>query len=392
MPAFSSTMETGKLLNWLVEEGAEVSKGDLLAEIETDKAIAELEAPATGRLVNVLVPASEDDIDVNTPLAELSTDGAGVTAPGDANPAAAAPAESPAPVARAREVSGAGGRVPASPAARRAARDAGIELADVHGTGPGGRVTEADVEAHAAGAVSRAPAAAAGQASDKVRAMRHAIAKAMVHAKTTVPHFYAETDVMADALIDAKQRAAAAGGAARVTLTALLVRAAALALKDVPEANRHWDEGGAVAFDTINIGVAVAVEAGVVVPVIRSADALSLEETAVELESLSSAARQNSLRQSQLGAASLTISNLGMHGIDRFYPVINVPEPMIIGIGRTRRVPVVIDDMIAIRSVMTCSFAVDHRVVDGALCGSYAQAFRQRLEDPASLGISGANG
>jgi pyruvate dehydrogenase E2 component (dihydrolipoamide acetyltransferase) len=369
LPAFSSTMETGKVVKWIVHEGTEVRKGEVLAEVETDKAIAEIEAPSDGTLTRILVPSGDDDVPVNATIAELAT-----SAPGG-------PAPQP----------GRGDRgVRASPAARRAARTAGVELVDVTGTGPGGRITPADVFAHAGTPARPQQVRPAPAGTARQTALRQAVARAMVASKTTVPHFYAETEVLIDELLDLKQTVAAESPEARFTLTTFLVLAAARALRDVPEINGRWEDDRVVRQNACDIGVAVAVDGGVVVPVIRAADAPSVARIAARLTELGDAARKDSLRQSDLGGASLTLSNLGMFGIDRFYPVINPPEPLIIGIGRARRIPYVVDDLLGIRTVMTCSFAVDHRVIDGALVGRFADAFRGYLERPASLTVARA--
>jgi len=385
MPAFSSTMESGKLLSWLVEEGAAVNKGDLLAEVETDKAVAEVEAPSAGTLARILVPAGDADVAVNTPIAELTTEqGAGA---GDEPPEA--PAAPPAATAHSRERHAVGREAPAeatvraSPAARHAAREAGIALAAVAGSGPQGRISRADIERYLAHREGQSPETDA--AGGRRHHLRQAVARTMEHAKRTVPHFYAETEVLVDALLAAKEALGRDLPEERVTLTAFIVHAAAQALIEVPAVNVSWQNDAPAARSTIDIGVAVAVEGGVVVPVIRGAGALSLRAIAGELARLTAAAREDRLRQSDLGDASLTISNLGMYAIDRFFPVVNPPESMIVGIGRARRVASVDDERSGARTVMSCSFAVDHRAVDGALCGLFAGALKTRLERPEAL-------
>lgn len=387
MPAYSATMETGKLLTWLVAEGDPVEAGQVIAEIETDKAVAELEAPGKGRIQRILVPPGDEDIPVNTGLAVLLAEGetdpgtpAAAAGSGAAAPVRAATAEQP--VDHGSPARAAGARIAASPAARHLAREAGIALDGIPGSGPGGRITKQDVlDRLQAGepAAGTAPVPASSGEPRPVPALRRAIARAMVQAKTTVPHFYVEVDLALDRLLAHKARAG-------VSLTVLLVAAAARALQDVPQANRCWTDAGIVTLDSSDIGVAVAVDDGVIVPVVRDAHTLTLAQIARALDDLAARARAGALQQTELGNASLTVSNLGMHGIDRFFPIVNPPEPMILGFGRARRVPYVVDDLLGIHTVASCTASVDHRLVDGVLCARFLDRLRSCIEDPARLG------
>jgi pyruvate dehydrogenase E2 component (dihydrolipoamide acetyltransferase) len=384
MPAFTATMESAKLINWLIEEGAIVEKGQVLAEVETDKAVAEIESPVAGKVTKILVVAGDDDVDTDTPLVELS-DGK------DADTETSTPAPEPipdvppAPEHRSDEqkIAGAGERVPASPSARRVARDAGVDLQAIKGSGPGGRITKDDVVTH----VNSSTLSTQKAKPSDVSSMRLAIAKAMVHSKTSVPHFYTETNVVIDDLARLKQRLCESNPGDRITWTTLLVYCVARALSDVKEARFRWENGNVVSKDSCDIAVAVAVDGGIVAPVVRNANSLQIPEIASKLNQLVTDARSGSLKQSDLGDASLTISNLGMFSIDAFYPIVNVPEPLIIGIGRSRRMPIVVGDSVEIHSVITITQAVDHRVIDGAIAGRFADALRTHIETPELPGV-----
>jgi len=389
MPAFSVTMEAGKLLSWLVAPGDAVTKGQVLAEVETDKAVATIEAPEAGQVVELLVTAGDDDVAVNTGLAVLLFEGE----PAAIAPCAAA-ARPTAPIAPPVAQRGEGDtpqsvpRVRASPAARAMARKRGIDLRHVVGSGPRGRIVRADlagVSAAEAG-VNGAATPAVAKPADRTQQLRLAMARALVHTKATVPHFYAEVDIGLDALMALRQRVAttAAGGRAP-TVTAYLIRAAALALREVPAANRSWAGDGIQQRSACHIGCAVGLPDRVALPVMRDADRMTVQQVGQDLQRLAGLARADALAQRDMGDASLTISNLGMHGIDRFFPIINVPEALMLGIGQARRVVSVVDDLIGVRTVMSCTVSVDHRVIDGELVGRFLQAFKRLIESPQQV-------
>jgi len=388
MPAFSATMETGRLINWLVEEGASIEKGDVIAEIETDKAVAEIESPVAGTVQKILVPAGDDDIEVEVPLIEISTGTSGPEPVTKAEPEKSAEPEAIADQSdnhpNSPQLKGPGTRIAAAPSARRAAKDTGVELADVVGTGPNGRITKQDVLDHLQKNDSGAKAANA-----ETSTLRLAIARAMVQSKTTVPHFYTETDIVIDELIRLKHEIGQSNPDTKISLTALLILGVAKALGDVPEASLRWENDGVVRKDSCDIGIAVDVDSGVIAPVIRNVDKMDAVQVADQLKKLSAQARAGTIKQSDLGDASLTISNLGMFSIDRFYPIINIPEPMIVGVGRARRSAVVVGDEVKIRSVLTVTLSVDHRVIDGAIAGRFAGALKQHLEQPSTIASLG---
>lgn len=386
MPAFSATMESAKLIAWHVEEGASVEKGQVLAEVETDKAVAEIESPVAGIVRRILVPASDEEVEVEVALIELSTDS---SQPEPKPELATTPVDSAQSIeidSGSRPAQTSDQRIAAAPAARRAAKDAGISLEDVTGTGPDGRITKQDVLVHTRSARSDQKAGKPGMPSSS----RLAIARAMVQSKTTVPHFYTETDVIIDGLIQLKQEANSNNPDVRVTLTAFFILAVAKALGDVKEANNRWDNSSIVYKDTCDIGVAVDIGNSVVAPVIRNAGKMNALQIATRLSELVALARSGSLKQSDLGDASLTISNLGMFSIDRFYPIVNIPEPMIVGIGRARHAAVVVDNQVVIRNVVTVTLSLDHRVIDGAVAGRFADALQNHIENQETAASSGA--
>jgi pyruvate dehydrogenase E2 component (dihydrolipoamide acetyltransferase) len=383
MPAFSATMESAKLISWLVEEGASVEKGQVIAEVETDKAVAEIESPVSGTVKRIMVQAGDDDVKVEVPLIELSTDDSDSepeSAPRAGAASAAALSDGTAP-----ETPRFGRRVAAAPAARRAAKDAGIDIEEVAGTGPGGRITRQDVLNY-----SRSATPGPDDPALKLPSLRFSIARAMVRSKTTVPHFYTETDIFIDRLIALKKETSNKNPDVRVTITAFLILAVSRALADVREANYRWENNSIVRKEACDIAVAVDVGDGVVAPVIRNADKMDALRVATRLGRLVADARSGSLKQTDLGDASLTISNLGMFSIDRFYPIVNVPEPLIVGIGRARREAVVVDDEIVIRSVITMTLSADHRVIDGAVAGRFAGSLKHHIENEAPATSAGS--
>lgn len=392
MPSFSVTMEAGKLLSWLVAPGDVVAKGQVLAEIETDKAVSSLEAPEAGEIVELLVPAGDDDVPVNAGIALIRFQGESLAAaPAVAGmTTVAGPPAAPTEVVNGPESRQ---RVRASPAARAIARQQGIDLHRVTATGPSGRIVRTDLDRAAPTETGLTATPEAGRIAGDQKGpgrpaqLRLALARALVHAKATVPHFYADLDVCVDNLMSLRREIAATDASHRSpTITAYLIRAAALALREIPSVNRWWSVDGIQQRSACHIGCAVGLPGRVALPVVRNADRMTVQQVGQDLLRLSSLARSEVLTQHDMGDASLTISNLGMHGIDRFFPIINVPEALILGIGQARRVVGVVDDLIAVRTMMSCTASVDHRVIDGELLGRFMQAFRRYIETPQQLG------
>jgi pyruvate dehydrogenase E2 component (dihydrolipoamide acetyltransferase) len=438
MPALSPTMEEGKLAKWLVKEGEHIKSGKVIAEIETDKATMEVEAVDEGVVSKILVPEGTEKVRVNTPIAVLLMDGesAGTSASAAApSPAAAAAAPSappaaasspppPAPAPAAASPAHGAGRIPASPLARRLAKDAGIDLAALSGSGPHGRIVKRDIEAAARGArpaaagAGAAPAAAtamvqspatppaiAPMADDKVLAlyeqgsyelvphdgMRRIIAQRLTQSKSTVPHFYLSLDVRLDELLRARERINAAAPktgprAFKLSVNDFIIKALALALQQVPAANASWTEGGMLRHRHSDVGVAVAIEGGLFTPVIRHAELKTLGEISNEMKDLADRARKRRLAPHEYQGGTTSISNLGMFGIKSFDAVINPPHATILAVGAGEKRPVVgASGQIEVGTIMSCTLSCDHRVVDGALGAELLNVFKNLIEDPVRM-------
>jgi pyruvate dehydrogenase E2 component (dihydrolipoamide acetyltransferase) len=406
MPALSPTMTEGTLARWLKHEGDEVKAGDVLAEIETDKATMEVEAVDEGVLGRILVIDGTPGVKVNEPIGVLVEPREAVPPAGASRPAPAA-APAPAPVAAPPPVAGAPGngqdaeaRVFASPLARRMARQAGIDLARIKGSGPNGRIVRADIEAGAAPAAGApAPAAAAPAPSAAIAAphpllphstMRKVIARRLTESKQTVPHFYVSMDIELDALLTLRAELNAKSppegpGAYKLSVNDLLIKAAAVTLRRMPRVNAAWSEDGIILFDDIDISVAVALPEGLITPIIRQADREGLAAISAEMKDLAERARAGKLKPEEFQGGSFSISNMGMYGVSEFAAIINPPQAAILAVAAGEKRPVVKDGALAIATVMTCTLSIDHRVVDGALGAEWLGAFRRLVEDPLGL-------
>ncbi|MEM1428789.1 MAG: pyruvate dehydrogenase complex dihydrolipoamide acetyltransferase [Pseudomonadota bacterium] len=432
MPALSPTMEEGTLAKWLVKEGDTVSSGDLLAEIETDKATMEFEAVDEGTVGKLLVPEGTEGVKVNAPIAVLLDDGesasdissapapaqaaapkAEASAPDAPEPGVAAPAPAPAAPRGAD-----GGRIFASPLARRIAADKGLDLSQIKGSGPHGRIVRADVEAAAAQpapaatataaptAAAVAPAAAAaapsGPSTDTVRkmyegrdyeelpldGMRKTIAARLSEAKQTIPHFYLRRDIKLDALM--KFRADLNGQLAdrgiKLSVNDFIIKACALALQTVPAANAVWAGDRVLQLKPSDVAVAVAVEGGLFTPVLKDAEMKSISALSAEMKDLAARARDRKLAPQEYVGGTFAISNLGMFGIDNFDAVINPPHGAILAVGAGVKKPIVgKDGELATATVMSVTLSVDHRVIDGALGAELLKAIVDNLESPITM-------
>jgi pyruvate dehydrogenase E2 component (dihydrolipoamide acetyltransferase) len=438
MPALSPTMTEGKLAKWLKKEGDDVKAGDVIAEIETDKATMEVEAVDEGRLQHILVPEGTDGVKVNAPIAVLLGEGedpkaaaAPAPAPKPAPTAAAAPAAKPVatsavppsppaaapaapPVQPAEKTAdGETGRIFVSPLARRLAAEAGIELKSLSGSGPHGRIVKTDVEAAKAkgpaprpvaapAAAAVAPAAPASALSAAAVAgniahhlvphttIRKVIARRLVEAKQQIPHYYLTIDCEIDALLklraDLNAKAPEKGeGVYKLSVNDLVIKALAVALRRVPTANAAWSDEGIVMFDAVDISVAVAIPTGLITPIIRDADRKGLATISNEMKGLAARAREGKLKLEEFQGGTFSISNLGMFGIREFAAVINPPQGGILAIGAGEQRPVVKAGALAIATVMSCTLSGDHRVVDGAVGAEFLAAFKKLVEDPLTL-------
>ncbi len=421
MPALSPTMEEGTLAKWLVKEGDTVAAGDLLAEIETDKATMEFEAVDEGVVGKLLVAAGTEGVKVNTPIAVLLAEGesaSDVAAPKAAPVAAAAPAAAPAPAAVAASAPAAlkaadGERVFASPLARRIAGQKGLDLTAIAGSGPHGRIVKSDVEnataaakpAAAAAPAAAAPAAAARAAGPsldtvlktyadrpfeevKLDGMRKTIAARLTEAKQSVPHFYLRRDIQLDALLKFRgqlNKDLEARGV-KLSVNDFIIKACALALQQVPAANAVWAGDRTLQFRKSDVAVAVAIEGGLFTPVLRDAETKTLSALSAEMKDLAKRARERKLAPQEYQGGSFAISNLGMFGIDNFDAIINPPHAAILAVGAGVKKPVVgADGELAVATVMSVTLSVDHRVIDGAMGADLLQAIKDNLENPMAM-------
>ena len=416
MPALSPTMEEGTLAKWLVAEGDRVQSGDLLAEIETDKATMEFEAVDEGVIGKLLVAEGTANVKVNSAIAILLEEGdaADATVSPAQSAAAAAPltheasaVDAPATTAApAAAVSNDGTRIFASPLARRIAADQGLDLAKITGSGPKGRIVKADVSGATASVSAPPPMAAAPAASLPSSAsvealyqgrsyktvpldgMRRVIADRLTEAKQTIPHFYLRRDIQLDTLLKLRSEVNAGLEARGVKLSVndFIIKACAMALQSVPAANAVWAGDRVLQMEASDISVAVAIEGGLFTPVLLDADSKSLSKLAVEMKDLAARARSRKLAPHEYQGGSFSISNLGMMGIDNFDAVINPPQGAILAVGAGKKRPVVgADGTLSVATVMSVTMSVDHRVIDGALGAELLDAIVHNLENPLSM-------
>jgi len=417
MPALSPTMEEGVLAKWHIKVGDTVSAGDVIAEIETDKATMEVEAVDEGEVLEILVAEGTEGVKVNTPIARLAGDDV-APAPKKAEvaPAAEAKKEAPKPEAPKAEapkaalapVAASGERIFASPLARRLAAMAGLDLKAIKGTGPHGRIVKRDVEAAQAsgGATASAPAAAAAPAAAKATpslaqlgipdgtydlvpldGMRKAIARRLVDSVNNVPHFPLFIDVELDALMAARAQInkMLEPRGIKVSVNDFVIKAAAMALKAVPEANASYTPEGIAMHHNADVSMAVAIDGGLITPIIRKAETKGLAQIATESKDLAKRARERKLKPEEFQGGTFSVSNLGMFGIKQFTSIINEPQGCIMSVGAGEQRPVVKNGELTIATVMTVTLTCDHRVVDGAVGARFLQAFKPLLEDPLSM-------
>jgi pyruvate dehydrogenase E2 component (dihydrolipoamide acetyltransferase) len=442
MPALSPTMEKGNLARWLKKEGDKVKSGDVLAEIETDKATMEVEAIDEGVLAKIVVPDGTQDVPVNALIGVIAAEGedAGAAAAGAGSspapapaaaaapkpqeaPAAQAPAATPAaaPAAAAAPASP-GARLFASPLARRLAKESRVDLARIKGSGPHGRIVERDVKAAIAGggATAAAPAAAApapaaasapqgmaqGMSDATIRkffepgsfeeiphdSMRKTIARRLVEAKQTIPHFYLTVDCELDALLSLREQINAAAPkdkdgkpAYKVSVNDFVIKALALSLQRVPDANVTWTEGAMLKHKHSDVGVAVSIPGGLITPVIRKAETKGLSQISNEMKDYAARARARKLKPDEYQGGSSAVSNLGMFGIKNFQAVINPPHATILAVGAGEQRVVVKKGAPEVATVMSVTLSTDHRAVDGALGAELISAFKTLIENPMGM-------
>jgi len=389
MPSLGFDMTEGQLARWLKNEGDPVEKGQAIAEIETEKATVEIEAAAAGILARIIVHAGET-VPVGTVIGVIAEAGEEVAAVSTPTPAPPTPSPS-APVPGAGEGAATSEpRVKASPVARKMAEEAGLDLSRIKGTGPGGRVSERDVQAAigagAAPAPPGVPAAPAPGATVPLNRMRRTIARRMTESKATAPHFYITVEInMDEAMKVREQLNAVAPEAERISVNDLVVAAAARTLTRFPAMNASYRGDNLEMHPQVNIGIVVALEDGIIPPVLRDADKKPLKRIAAESRALAERARTNKLRSDDLGGGTFTVSNLGMFDVDEFIAIINPPEAAILAVGAVTRRPVAVAGEVRIAPLMKTTLSVDHRVADGAQAGRFMQEFKQLLENPVTL-------
>lgn len=430
MPEVLAGAAEAVISQWMIQEGQDVAVGDTLAEIETEKANVDYQAEEQGTLARVLIKPGEtvevgapiavfaaagdtdDDIEAALAAAGGSADAAPTAEPAAEATAAPAPATTPEPVAipAAEPAASAGaepapatppapgGRIYASPLVRKRAREAGIDLSQVTGTGPGGRIVKKDLEAFTppaaapAAAATPAPAPAypapvsgeAGYTDRPHTGMRRAIARRLTESKTTVPHFYVTADCRVEKLLAARSEMNEATGV-KVSVNDWVMKAVATALMEVPDANVIWTDEALRYFNRADIAVAVAIEGGLLTPVLRGVESMSLTQINAEVNRLATKAREGSISQAEIEGGSFSVSNLGMYGTDSFQAILNPPQSGILAVGAARDAVVVEDGGLVAGKVMTVNLSADHRAVDGALAAEWMKAFRHYIENPLAL-------
>jgi len=440
MPALSPTMTEGNLAAWHKKEGDEVAIGDVIAEIETDKATMEVEAIEEGVIGKIMVPEGAEEVPVNAVIAILLEEGEDASALEGADQSETAPAASaePAPELSAPEPSspesaaltaaaptpaatapatGSGGRLFASPLARRLAQQDGLDLSQISGTGPHGRIVKRDIETALASGVGKAapaslPAPAAAAPAPKAAAaasgpdakaladaygipytevknsgVRKVVARRLTESKQTVPHFYLTVGCELDALLALRKDLNAKGEASGIKLSVndLIIKAAALALRKVPAANASWTDDSILLYDRVDVSVAVATDGGLITPIVKDADRKGLGAISTEMKDLAGRAREGKLKPEEFQGGTFSLSNLGMFGVSEFAAIINPPQGCILAIGAGTQQPIVKDGAVAIATGMNATLSVAHRVGDGAVGAEFLAAFKSLIQDPIAM-------
>lgn len=414
MPALSPTMTEGKLARWTKKEGDKIKSGDVIAEIETDKATMEVEAADEGTLGKILVAEGTEGVAVNTVIAMLLEEGETANDLGKAPAPKAAPVPQSAPVKSTEAVQNvasapakAGSRVFASPLARRLAAQMGVDLSTLRGSGPHGRIVKADLASGKKGAIapvaaapapaSRAPSAGVdakrqsdllGMAYTEIpnNSIRKVVASRLLESKQTVPHFYLTIDCLIDDLLAAREKLnAEAKGAYKLSVNDFVIKACAMALKAYPAANVAWTDNAILQYDSADISVAVATPNGLITPIVKAAETKGLRQISEEVKDLAGRAREGKLKPVEFQGGTFSVSNLGMYGIKDFGAIINPPQACILAVGAGIQQPVVKNGQLAVGTVMSCTLSVDHRAVDGAVGAEYLQYFKRFIENPVSM-------
>jgi pyruvate dehydrogenase E2 component (dihydrolipoamide acetyltransferase) len=421
MPALSPTMTEGKLAKWLKKEGDAIKAGTVIAEIETDKATMEVEAVDEGTLAKILVPEGTDGVAVNTLIAVLLEEGEDASAlkniqtgatPKTVTPAnqpsaePSKPAPSMAVAQKAAPAASAGGsRLFASPLAKRVAKERGIDLASVKGSGPHGRIVVADLDKAKVGAApvagtasARAPVAPSGPGAQALadaygipyslvpnNNIRKVVARRLGEAKQTVPHFYLSVDIDLDALLKLRKELNASAEGFKLSVNDFVIKATAVALERYPAANVSWTDDNIIQYARADVSVAVATDNGLITPIIKDAANKSLKVISNEMKTLAARARDGKLKPEEFQGGTISVSNLGMFGIREFSAIINPPQGAILAVGAGEECAVVRDGQLAVATQMTVTMSTDHRCIDGAVGAEYLQVFKKLIENPMSL-------
>lgn len=416
MPALSPTMTEGTLAKWLKKEGDTVKAGEVIAEIETDKATMEVEAVDEGKIGKILIAAGTANVPVNTAIAVLLEDGEDASAmsaapapkaaaaPAQSAPAAAAAPTSTPSAPAAAPVSASGTRVFASPLARRIAEQKGLDLKSVTGTGPHGRIVKSDVENAKAGAAAPTPKSSSAPTSSGPDAkqladmlgmayteipnnnIKKVTARRLTEAKQTIPHFYLSVDCVLDKLLAARVAMNdAADGAYKLSVNDFVIKANAMALKAYPPANVSWTDDAVLQYKHADISIAVATPNGLITPIIKAAETKSISEISSEMKDLAKRAKEGKLKPVEFQGGSFSISNLGMFGVKNFQAIVNPPQSCIMAVGAGEERVVVENGQMVVRTVMTVTLSTDHRSVDGAVGAEYLQYFKKFIENPVLM-------
>ena len=408
MPEVAANATHATLAAWSKKEGEPIAAGDCLAEVETDKAIVEISADSAGVMGQWLVPAGQE-VEVGAPIAVLLAAGeaaadvqallqaAGAVATAPAAAAASAVPGTPAPAATTAQASGE--RLRASPLARRLAAQRGVDLSRLQGSGPGGRIVKIDVERAQAAAPAPAPASvpvaaapAAAPAGSGASAftevphssMRRTIARRLAESKSTIPHFYLTVECRMERLL-ALRTEINASASRKISVNDFIVRAVAVALREVPQANVGWTDTAMRQYAQADVAVAVSTDTGLITPIVRAADHKTLSQISAEIADLAARARAGQLRPEEYQGGSFSVSNLGMHGVGAFSAIINPPQAAILAVGASQQKPVVENGELKVGTVMACTLSVDHRAIDGALAAQWLAAFQRAIEAPLSM-------
>lgn len=411
MPALSPTMTEGNLVSWLKKEGDKIKSGDIIAEIETDKATMEVEATDSGILGKVIIQAGVENIKVGTLIALILEDGENPDVLKDykaavlttSKPSATDAVNSATPHVKSTEAKPAAivaddknARIFASPLAKRIAEQNGVNLSGIIGSGPHGRIVKSDVETLKPSDQISFGGRGIERSQRDSRMIPHTnvrkvIARRLLESKQTIPHFYLSIDVAIDGLLSIRSQVNSLiekqGSKSKISVNDLIIKASALALKDKPMVNASWDDGGMIVYENIDISVAVSIDGGLVTPIVRNADQKTIVQISDEMKDLAKRARENKLKPEEFQGGGFSISNLGMYGIKNFNAIVNPPQGAILSVGAGQKLPSVCDktNAIVIKNIMNISISCDHRVVDGALGAEFINKIKEYLENPVAL-------